>query len=116
MTVTLGDGSTVNAEEILVATGRTPQSVDLGLEAVGVKADKYVEVDRHMRVLGQDWLYVIGDLNGTSSEPGLATLDRGLTDAHEAAGTGPGFTWRPDALEPLGVAVLRIDHVMSGAG
>jgi vancomycin resistance protein VanJ len=58
---------------------------------------------------------VIGDLNGTSSEPGLETLDRGLTDAHEAAGTGPGFTWRPDALEPLGVAVLRIDHVMSGA-
>ncbi|GID30637.1 dihydrolipoyl dehydrogenase family protein [Paractinoplanes brasiliensis] len=64
VTVTLGDGSTVSADEILVAAGRTPQSVDLGLEAVGVKADGYVEVDQHMRVPGQDWLYVIGDLNG----------------------------------------------------
>ncbi|MBM2614064.1 NAD(P)/FAD-dependent oxidoreductase [Actinoplanes sp. LDG1-06] len=64
VTVTLADGSAVNAEEILVATGRTPQSVDLGLDSVGVKADGYVEVDEHMRVPGQEWLYVIGDLNG----------------------------------------------------
>ncbi|MCO8269372.1 NAD(P)/FAD-dependent oxidoreductase [Actinoplanes sp. TRM 88003] len=64
VTVTLGDGSTVTADELLVATGRTPQAVDLGLEAVGGKPDGYVEVDDHMRVPGQDWLYVIGDLNG----------------------------------------------------
>ena len=25
----------------------------------------------------------------------------------------PGFTWRPDAVEPLGIGVLRIDHVLS---
>ncbi|WP_250006401.1 NAD(P)/FAD-dependent oxidoreductase [Actinoplanes sp. M2I2] len=64
VTVTLGDGSTVTADQLLVATGRTPQSVDLGLEAVGVKTEGFVEVDAHMRVPGQDWLYVIGDLNG----------------------------------------------------
>ncbi|WP_250034745.1 dihydrolipoyl dehydrogenase family protein [Paractinoplanes maris] len=64
VTVTLGDGSTVTAEQVLIATGRTPQAVDLGLEAVGVKSEGFVEVDAHMRVPGQDWLYVIGDLNG----------------------------------------------------
>jgi endonuclease/exonuclease/phosphatase (EEP) superfamily protein YafD len=58
---------------------------------------------------------VVGDLNGTSQEPGLASLRQGLVDAHEAAGIGPGFTWRPDGVEPLGVGVLRIDHVLSGA-
>ncbi|MCY1143283.1 NAD(P)/FAD-dependent oxidoreductase [Actinoplanes sp. Pm04-4] len=64
VTVTLGDGSTVTADQILIATGRTPQAVDLGLEVVGVKSEGFVEVDAHMRVPGQDWLYVIGDLNG----------------------------------------------------
>jgi endonuclease/exonuclease/phosphatase (EEP) superfamily protein YafD len=58
---------------------------------------------------------VVGDLNGTSQEPGLASLRQGLVDAHEAAGVGPGFTWRPDAVEMLGIGVLRIDHVLSGA-
>lgn len=58
---------------------------------------------------------VVGDLNGTSQEPGLESLRRGLIDAHEAVGIGPGFTWRPDALEPLGFGVLRIDHVLTGS-
>jgi endonuclease/exonuclease/phosphatase (EEP) superfamily protein YafD len=58
---------------------------------------------------------VAGDLNGTSQEPGLASLRQGLVDAHEAVGIGPGFTWRPDAVEPLGIGVLRIDHVLTGS-
>jgi endonuclease/exonuclease/phosphatase (EEP) superfamily protein YafD len=58
---------------------------------------------------------VIGDLNGTSSEPGLAILEEHLVDAHAAVGMGPGFTWRPDQLEGLDIGVLRIDHVMTGA-
>jgi vancomycin resistance protein VanJ len=57
---------------------------------------------------------VMGDLNGTWTEPGLAPL-RGLTqDAHELVGVGPGFTWRPGPLEALGIGVLRIDHVLTG--
>jgi vancomycin resistance protein VanJ len=57
---------------------------------------------------------VIGDLNGTSSEAGLAVLEKHLVDAHAAVGMGPGFTWRPDRLEGLDIGVLRIDHVMTG--
>ncbi|MBU2664885.1 NAD(P)/FAD-dependent oxidoreductase [Actinoplanes bogorensis] len=64
VTVTLADGSTVNADEILIATGRTPQAVDLGLDVVGVKAGGYLDVDERMRIPGLEWLYVIGDLNG----------------------------------------------------
>ncbi|WP_433359636.1 dihydrolipoyl dehydrogenase family protein [Actinoplanes sp. CA-142083] len=61
ITVTLSDGSTATADQLLVAAGRTPQSRDLGLEA-----DGYIEVDERMRVPGKDWLYVVGDLNGRS--------------------------------------------------
>ncbi len=58
---------------------------------------------------------VVGDLNTTSTEPGMAPLGSSLTDAHAVAGTGPGFSWRPSSLEALGVGILRIDHVLSGS-
>ncbi|MFC7277805.1 dihydrolipoyl dehydrogenase family protein [Paractinoplanes rhizophilus] len=61
VTVTLADGGTATADQLLVAAGRTPQSRDLGLDA-----DGYIDVDDRMRVPGKDWLYVIGDLNGRS--------------------------------------------------
>jgi len=64
VSVTLADGSTVTADELLVAVGRSPQVEGLGLESVGLDPDGYVEVDEHARVAGHDWLYVIGDLNG----------------------------------------------------
>ncbi|GIM96774.1 dihydrolipoyl dehydrogenase family protein [Paractinoplanes toevensis] len=64
VTVVLADGSTVTADQVLVAAGRTPQSARLGLDTVGVRTDGYVSVDDRMRVPGHDWLYVIGDLNG----------------------------------------------------
>ncbi|WP_211247659.1 dihydrolipoyl dehydrogenase family protein [Cryptosporangium arvum] len=64
VTVTLDDGSTVAADEILVAAGRTPNSDDLGLDTVGLEAHGYVSVDDHLTVPGRGWLHVVGDLNG----------------------------------------------------
>jgi endonuclease/exonuclease/phosphatase (EEP) superfamily protein YafD len=57
---------------------------------------------------------VVGDLNGVWTEPGLAPLRALAHDAHELAGVGPGFTWRPAPLEFLDTGVLRIDHVLTG--
>lgn len=62
--VTLSDGATVSASEVLVAAGRTPQSAGLGLEELGIAARGAIGVDERMRVPGADWLYAIGDLNG----------------------------------------------------
>ncbi|WP_073375365.1 dihydrolipoyl dehydrogenase family protein [Nocardiopsis flavescens] len=64
VTVTLGDGTELHADEVLVAAGRTPQTAELGLAEVGVGTDGFVGVDERMRVPALDWLYVIGDLNG----------------------------------------------------
>jgi endonuclease/exonuclease/phosphatase (EEP) superfamily protein YafD len=58
---------------------------------------------------------LVGDLNAAPTESGYVELWDGLTDAHEAVGTGPGFTWRPSLLEDLGLGLLRIDHVMTGS-
>jgi pyruvate/2-oxoglutarate dehydrogenase complex dihydrolipoamide dehydrogenase (E3) component len=64
VTVTLRDGSTATADEVLIAAGRTPQTEGLGLDTVGVAAGGYLEVDERLRMPGLDWLYVVGDLNG----------------------------------------------------
>lgn len=63
VTVSLDDGSTVRAEEILVATGRVPRTEDVGLDVVGQKAGEWIEVDDTLRVPGSDWLYAVGDVN-----------------------------------------------------
>jgi len=59
----LSDGTTVTADEILVATGRTPRTDDLGLDAVGLEAGTWLDVDDTLRVRGFDWLYAVGDVN-----------------------------------------------------
>ena len=64
--VELSDGQTVQAQEILVATGRRPLTGDLGLETVGLKPGDTIEVDDALRVAGLPWLFAIGDVNGRS--------------------------------------------------
>lgn len=50
VTVVLEDGSTVDAELLLVAVGRGPVSAGLGLNEVGVSTDRgHVLVDTHLR-------------------------------------------------------------------
>ena len=66
VTVELGDGSTVEATEILVAVGRKPRTEGIGLESVGAEPGRggFLETDDRLRVDGRDWLYAVGDVNG----------------------------------------------------
>lgn len=62
----LQDGSRVVGQEILVATGRSPRSQGLGLDALGldgVRDGGWLNVDDTMLVPGTDWLYAVGDIN-----------------------------------------------------
>lgn len=68
VTATLDDGSTVEAEEILVATGRTPRTEALGLASVGLADGDWLSVDDTMLVdaptnADEPWLYAVGDVN-----------------------------------------------------
>jgi dihydrolipoamide dehydrogenase len=61
----LAGGETIVAEELLVATGRTPRTDDIGLETVGLEPGAWLDVDDTMLVTGADggWLYAAGDVN-----------------------------------------------------
>ncbi|MEQ4715688.1 NAD(P)/FAD-dependent oxidoreductase [Nonomuraea sp. B19D2] len=66
VTVHLPDGPPLEADELLVATGRRPATRDVGLSTVGLTDGKYVEVDDSMRAtaIPDGWLYAVGDANG----------------------------------------------------
>jgi dihydrolipoamide dehydrogenase len=68
VTATLTDGSTIEADEILVAVGRRPATGDLGLDVVAIEPGQYVDVDDQLRAnaVGAGWLYAVGDCNGRS--------------------------------------------------
>jgi pyruvate/2-oxoglutarate dehydrogenase complex dihydrolipoamide dehydrogenase (E3) component len=61
--VELDKGAPVTAEKLLVATGRVPRSMDLGLENIGLTSGDWLDVDDTMKVKGFDWLYATGDIN-----------------------------------------------------
>jgi pyruvate/2-oxoglutarate dehydrogenase complex dihydrolipoamide dehydrogenase (E3) component len=66
VTLHLAGGEPVEVDELLVATGRTPRTGDLGLSTVGLPDGGYLPVDDSLRVTGVDggWLYAVGDANG----------------------------------------------------
>src|SRR5580692_8803857 len=60
-----GKGSVLEADKVLVAVGRKPNSEGLGLEEVGVKIERggFVTVDRQLRT-NVPGIYAIGDVAG----------------------------------------------------
>jgi pyruvate/2-oxoglutarate dehydrogenase complex dihydrolipoamide dehydrogenase (E3) component len=68
--VELSDGKEIEVEvdEVLVATGRQPNTSDLGLETIGLEPGASIEVDDNLVARGVpgEWLYAVGDVNGRS--------------------------------------------------
>jgi pyruvate/2-oxoglutarate dehydrogenase complex dihydrolipoamide dehydrogenase (E3) component len=62
--IALDDGSSVEADQLLVAFGRVPGTDGIGLESLGLEAGKPLAVGDDLRVPGHDWLFAIGDVNG----------------------------------------------------
>lgn len=65
VTVTLDDNSELEVDEVLFATGRTPNTTDIGLETIGLAPGAWLAVDDTCRVRGanNEWLYALGDVN-----------------------------------------------------
>lgn len=61
--VELSDGVTIEADRILVATGRVPRTDDIGLDTIGLEPGSWLTVDGSCQVAGVDWLYGVGDVN-----------------------------------------------------
>ncbi len=62
-----GDGpDSVEGTHLLIATGRVPNSDDMGIEHLGVELDVagFVKVDDRLRAIGTDNIWILGDLRG----------------------------------------------------
>ncbi|HEY5514656.1 MAG TPA: NAD(P)/FAD-dependent oxidoreductase, partial [Pengzhenrongella sp.] len=79
--LTLSAGEPVVAAEVLVAAGRRPRTMDLGLETIGLAPGAALAVDDSLRVTGvaDRWLYAAGDVTGR-----VATTHQGKYDARVA--------------------------------
>jgi pyruvate/2-oxoglutarate dehydrogenase complex dihydrolipoamide dehydrogenase (E3) component len=61
--LSLGDGSTVKGERLLVAVGRRAPIKELNVSAIGIEEDaKFLSVDEHGRVT--DGVWALGDITG----------------------------------------------------
>ena len=86
--VTIAGGETVEAELLLVAVGRGPNTADLGYEQQGIKMDRgFVLTDERLRTNVPN-IYAVGDI-----VPGLQLAHRGFQQgifvAEEIAGLSP---------------------------
>jgi pyruvate/2-oxoglutarate dehydrogenase complex dihydrolipoamide dehydrogenase (E3) component len=59
------DAGSIEADEILVATGRVPNTKDIGLETVSLQPGAWLEVDDTccVKSVAAGWLYAAGDVN-----------------------------------------------------
>ncbi|MDR5701818.1 dihydrolipoyl dehydrogenase family protein [Agromyces aerolatus] len=111
--ITLPDGETIEADEVLVATGRTPRTRDLGLETVGLEPGEWIEVDDTLLVTGTragdgdgDWLYAVGDVTRRALLTHQGKYQaRAAGDVIAARALG-----RPVDNAPWGVHVATADH------
>ena len=88
VTVTLENGSTFEADYLLVAVGRGPATAGLGYEEAGVTIDRgFVITDERLRT-GVEHVWAVGDI-----VPGLQLAHRGFQQgifvAEEIAGLNP---------------------------
>ncbi|MGA5551025.1 dihydrolipoyl dehydrogenase family protein [Streptomyces pseudogriseolus] len=87
VTVLLGDGRKVVADDILAATGRTPVTRDLGLEAAGVESDEhgFVKVDDRLATSAPH-TWAGGDVAGSPQFTHVSLDDYRIVKANIAGG------------------------------
>lgn len=81
---TLGNSQTIDADRVLVATGRRPNTAEIGLESVGLTPDRgFVRVNDRMETAVAGY-YCIGDANGrcllahAASAQGVVAVENAL--------------------------------------
>ena len=85
----LADGSAVQGERILVATGRRPDLAALGTSAIGVdETARVLPVDEHMRVVPGVW--AVGDVTGKGAFTHMSMYEAAIAADDILGRGGPG--------------------------
>jgi pyruvate/2-oxoglutarate dehydrogenase complex dihydrolipoamide dehydrogenase (E3) component len=114
VTVTLEGGGEVEADEVLFATGRQPNTGDIGLQTVGLEPGSWLEVDDTcmVRALEDGWLYALGDINHhalLTHQGKYQARIAGAAIAARAAGQSPDTApWGPHAVTADYYAVPQV--------
>ncbi len=105
--VILKNGEMIECDKLLVASGRSGNTKDLGLEAVGVGVDKrgYVQVDENFKTK-VDSIFAAGDVIGF---PALASTS--MDQARVAVCHAFGFTYKKQVSHLLPYGVYTIPEV-----
>ncbi len=97
LTLHTGRRRTIVVDELVVATGRTPATQDLGLESIGLAdsvaaAHGYIRVNDQLQVEGVSgkWLYAVGDVNGRALLTHMGKYQARIAGAVIAARAGSG--------------------------
>ena len=86
--LTLAGGKTLEAERLLVATGRRPNLSDLGLETIGLDpGQRFLPVDDHLRVAPGVW--GIGDVTGKGAFTHVSVYQARIAIADILGNPGP---------------------------
>lgn len=107
----LGTGQTVDTERVLVATGRRPNTTELGLETIGLETERgFVRVnDRMETTVGG--VYCIGDANGrcllahAASAHGITAVENALDNGKELNSPIPNAVYTFPEVSSVGLTV-----------
>lgn len=103
---TLSDGSTLQADAILFATGRRPNVASLGLQAVGVRQSRSgaIEVNEHFET-SVPGIYALGDVVGRKELTPVA-LAEAMSLVDDLFGPAPGRSPRRMSYDNIATAVF----------
>jgi pyruvate/2-oxoglutarate dehydrogenase complex dihydrolipoamide dehydrogenase (E3) component len=91
--VTLSDGSTVSADQLLVATGRAARLEGLGLETIGFDpTQRYLQTDDRMRAADKVW--GVGDVTGNGNFTHMAMYEADVAVSDILGQGGPAADYR----------------------
>jgi dihydrolipoamide dehydrogenase len=104
----LDDGSELEVDEVLFATGREPLTDDIGLDTVGLTPGSWLDVDDTCRVraIEDGWLYAAGDVNHRA----LLTHQGKYQGRIAGAAIGARAAGTPLDTAPWGVHATTADH------
>lgn len=74
----LSTGTVIQPDVTLVATGRKPNSDELGLESIGMTSGTWIPVNEHMQTPIES-IYAVGDVTGISLLDSVATAQANVT-------------------------------------
>ena len=108
VTLELDDGSELEVDEVLFASGRKPLTDDIGLDTVGLAPGTWLDVDDTCRVreVEDGWLYAVGDANHRA----LLTHEGKYQARIAGAAIGARAAGKPLDTKPWGAHATTADH------